>query len=228
MKKILKHLKKNWIRLGFETFAVLVGVLAAFFLNDWSQSLSAKAYDKALLTSFAEELEQNIQNFEAELSNFEWYIGKTDSFLLDPFKSSIPKFDIVYVTFGYPKAIPTDAALKNLLSNENFRNLKYLELINESRQLETRFQYLAYSSDFLDDFWINDINPFYIKYGLSRSMVNGRLNNSENLNDILESEHFINLVSSKSLLQKETKGILILSLEQTKKTSVVLDKFIEQ
>lgn len=206
MKKILKHLKKNWIRLGFETFAVLVGVLAAFFLNNWSQSLTAKSYDKALLTSFAEELEQNIQNFEAQLINFEWYIGKTDSFLLNPFNSSIPNFDIIVATYGYAKAIPTDAALKNLLSNENFRNLSYLELINESRQLESRFQYLAFSSDFLDEFWINDINPFYIKHGLSRSMVNGRLNNSENLNDILENEHFINLVSSKSCFKKKLKG----------------------
>jgi hypothetical protein len=33
--KIFKHLKSEWIRYGFETLAVVVGILAAFALENW-------------------------------------------------------------------------------------------------------------------------------------------------------------------------------------------------
>ena len=38
MKRILTHIKENWIRHGFETLAVLVGVLTAFALNHWNET----------------------------------------------------------------------------------------------------------------------------------------------------------------------------------------------
>ena len=36
--RVLTHLKENWIRHGFETLAVLVGVLTAFALNNWNEA----------------------------------------------------------------------------------------------------------------------------------------------------------------------------------------------
>ena len=37
MNKILQHLKENWIRHGFETLVVVVGVLIAFTLSNWNE-----------------------------------------------------------------------------------------------------------------------------------------------------------------------------------------------
>ncbi len=34
MKKIINHLKENWIKHGFETLYVIVGILMAFGLSD--------------------------------------------------------------------------------------------------------------------------------------------------------------------------------------------------
>ncbi len=34
--KILKHLRNDWFRYGFETIAVVVGILIAFALDNWS------------------------------------------------------------------------------------------------------------------------------------------------------------------------------------------------
>ena len=36
--RILKHLKSDWFRYGFETLAVVVGILVAFALDNWNES----------------------------------------------------------------------------------------------------------------------------------------------------------------------------------------------
>lgn len=33
--KIIEHLKSDWFRYGFETQAVIVGILSAFALENW-------------------------------------------------------------------------------------------------------------------------------------------------------------------------------------------------
>ena len=38
MMKIIKGFKGNWIRHGFETLYVIVGILVAFSLDDWNES----------------------------------------------------------------------------------------------------------------------------------------------------------------------------------------------
>ena len=42
MNKILNHLKENWVRHGFETLVVTVGILGAFALNNWNDIRDGK------------------------------------------------------------------------------------------------------------------------------------------------------------------------------------------
>ena len=37
MKKIIEHLRENWIKHGFETLYVIVGILVALGLNNWNE-----------------------------------------------------------------------------------------------------------------------------------------------------------------------------------------------
>lgn len=46
MKKILKHLKKNWIRHGFETLVVTIGIWGAFTLNNWNENRKSRILEK--------------------------------------------------------------------------------------------------------------------------------------------------------------------------------------
>jgi len=39
--KLIRHLKSDWFRYGFETIAVVVGILVAFGLDNWNQSRKA-------------------------------------------------------------------------------------------------------------------------------------------------------------------------------------------
>ena len=49
MKKIIDHLKENWIRHGFETLYVIVGILVAFSLNDWNEKRKARLTEISIL-----------------------------------------------------------------------------------------------------------------------------------------------------------------------------------
>ena len=49
MKKIIEHLKENWIRHGFETLVVTVGILGAFTLNHWNEERKDRSMEKDFL-----------------------------------------------------------------------------------------------------------------------------------------------------------------------------------
>ena len=66
MKTIFKHLKENWIRHGFETLAVLVGVLTAFALNSWYEGRKDRADELKLLRELRSDLMSNYEELELE------------------------------------------------------------------------------------------------------------------------------------------------------------------
>ena len=66
MKKILTHLKENWIRHGFETLAVLVGVLTAFALNSSYEGRKDRADELKLLRELRSDLFSNYEELGIE------------------------------------------------------------------------------------------------------------------------------------------------------------------
>ena len=59
MKKILQNLKENWITYGFETLVVIVGILGAFALNNWSENRKSSSEAIKLLQDLKAEFEFN-------------------------------------------------------------------------------------------------------------------------------------------------------------------------
>lgn len=57
MKKIIKHLKKNWYRYTLEIFVVIIGILIAFSLNNWNEGRKIKktadTYKEKLINDLA-------------------------------------------------------------------------------------------------------------------------------------------------------------------------------
>lgn len=58
--KIFKHLRSEWFRYGFETLAVLVGILAAFALENWGEQRQAKDQTNVFLTNISSNLSEKI------------------------------------------------------------------------------------------------------------------------------------------------------------------------
>ena len=57
--KIIKDFKENWIRHGFETLYVIVGILIAFNLNDWNENRKAQNTELNMLNELISGLEMD-------------------------------------------------------------------------------------------------------------------------------------------------------------------------
>jgi len=54
--KIFKHLRKEWFRYGFETLAVIVGILVAFALDNWNEERKQQIQETRYLESLVADL----------------------------------------------------------------------------------------------------------------------------------------------------------------------------
>jgi hypothetical protein len=69
--KIIKHFKGNWIRHGFETLYVIVGILVAFSLNDWNENRKAQNAELSILNELiiGLEMDSSTLNFNIDKHN---------------------------------------------------------------------------------------------------------------------------------------------------------------
>jgi len=65
MMKFLKHLKSDWFRYGFETIAVVVGILAAFALENWRDNLEVKNEEHEIMVNMLSDLQDAKQQSSA-------------------------------------------------------------------------------------------------------------------------------------------------------------------
>ena len=68
MKKIINHLKENWIRHGFETLYVIIGILIAFSLNDWNEKRKARITEISILNELIIGLSSDSDNLDFNIA----------------------------------------------------------------------------------------------------------------------------------------------------------------
>lgn len=61
MKIILNHLKENWIKYGFETIVIIIGILGAYSLNSWNEVRKEKIKEIELLVELKDNLTEDIK-----------------------------------------------------------------------------------------------------------------------------------------------------------------------
>ena len=61
MKKLIKHLKENWIRYGFETLTILIGIVGALTFENWNEDRKDRSNEHILLQQLKGEFEANQQ-----------------------------------------------------------------------------------------------------------------------------------------------------------------------
>jgi len=74
MRKIISHLKDNWIRHGFETLVVTVGILGAFTLNNWNENSKRNNQEIEILENLLGELNELKKETEAFIENEEYHL----------------------------------------------------------------------------------------------------------------------------------------------------------
>jgi hypothetical protein len=71
MKKIFETLKRKWAEYLLEIFVIIIGILAAFGLNNWNENRKSRITERKLLVVLAENLEQNISKLNRRIAFLE-------------------------------------------------------------------------------------------------------------------------------------------------------------
>jgi hypothetical protein len=79
MKKIINHLKDNWVALGFETLAIIIGIWGAFLLNNWNEDRKQRTREVQLLTEL-QEAHQGTENLFSGNLNHQHKIKKVGKY----------------------------------------------------------------------------------------------------------------------------------------------------
>ncbi|MEN2283246.1 DUF6090 family protein [Algoriphagus sp. SE2] len=180
MKKIIFHFKENWIRHGFETLVVVVGVIIAFGLNDWNESSKARIAEIGILNELISSLEADSSALSINIAFHNQAIKSSEIILtvLDSkgaFNDSLSRhFASInnYTTFA--SALGPYESLKSMgfetISNKSLRleiislyDQQYMILKNNERILTEDIQELKrhYYQDHFEEFQVIIPDPPY-------------------------------------------------------------------
>lgn len=70
--EVVKHLRSDWFRYGFETLAVIVGILVAFALDNWSEDRKTKLLEIEYLSGLQGDLANDTAYYSRRMANSEW------------------------------------------------------------------------------------------------------------------------------------------------------------
>lgn len=105
MNKILKHFKKNWIRHGFETLVVVVGVLIAFTLSNWNENRKARKQEIKILKEIREDIIRDLEDHNQNLDFMNNTITASSA-ILHHLNNDLPYHDSLNVHFSWLLIIP--------------------------------------------------------------------------------------------------------------------------
>lgn len=67
MKNPIRYLQDNWLKYGFETAAIIVGILGAFALSTWHETRKEKESENEYLVNLQVDLEGHLVNIESQI-----------------------------------------------------------------------------------------------------------------------------------------------------------------
>jgi hypothetical protein len=70
--RFLKHLRTDWFRYGFETLAVVVGILVAFALDNWNEERKQNFLEIEYLQGLVADLANDTSYYNRRIANSEW------------------------------------------------------------------------------------------------------------------------------------------------------------
>ena len=172
MKKILAHLKENWIRHGFETLAVLVGVLSAFTLNNWNEERKDRREEHQILLQLKQEYTSNLNQLDQKDSVRNVLIHNSNILLGYCDQPSGASADTLIALIGTLGSVPTfDPIANDIIESGHLRLIQDREL----RQLLSSWTTEVVQLQEEERHWVEARNnlliPFLIKNGIMRDAI---------------------------------------------------------
>ena len=160
MKKIFKHLRENWIQYIFETLAVLLGVLAAFSLNNWNESRKSRILEREYLADVHVEFINNKKQLDVIMAAYRDQLAYADSTMemMPITEENWNQVHPIYVrAFNVGSFDPSSSSINGLINsgkidlvqNDSLKKLLLLwtdqfeDYKEEERRLESSFDIFA-------------------------------------------------------------------------------------
>ena len=168
MRKIIDHLKENWVRHGFETFVVIAGVLIAFSLSDWNENRKVNKTRVSYLNRLKNDLQGDSENLaqliEGRKSHARRVEHFNDLFDLGIYNPAQLKDSLLLVGTGLHRYLPLDITYEELI------NSGQIGLLNE--KLRTSLAELDRTKDFYVIINATIISGFFAQYNEVRKYWN--------------------------------------------------------
>ena len=236
--KVLKHLKSDWFRYGFETLAVIVGILIAFSLENWHDTQKVREEEHDILVNLMNDLQDAKQHSSSMLNveerSKEYLIAalnhhSTDETLPQELYSDSIFYDILWNVEMEVPIINSYSDIKNtgktgLITNEQIRqrftNLE-LSINNLRNQIDDRLRVQQLR---IDEISVVDLN--YVRVISFRNPEIQTLNKVENdYYTLLTNQRIRNLIAIKLNL---SNGVIryrrVLDAEITSLVSLLEDE----
>jgi hypothetical protein len=217
--RIIKHLKSDWFRYGFETLAVIVGILIAFALESWADTQKINREEHEILIHLLNDLndakQQSSTTLQTEMKSKEYAIlalnqrSKTDEIPPGFYSDSIfyeliwsLEMDVpVIISYSDIKNTGKTALITNEQIRRRFTNLE-LGIINLGNQVDDRLRVQQLR---MDGMVVNDLNFVrLISTAIPEINVNNEPENNYHL--FLEDQRIRNLIAVKLALTNEVIG----------------------
>ncbi len=78
---IIKHLKSDWLRYGFETLAIIVGILAAFALDNWNEDRKQDTIEIQYLNGLISDLANDTAYYYRRIRDSERLVERNAEFI---------------------------------------------------------------------------------------------------------------------------------------------------
>ena len=85
--RIFKHLRTDWFRYGFETLAVIVGILAAFALENWREERQSKDQTDIFLQHIESNIAEDLEELSTLMVHLDLTIKRAET-LITSFKTA--------------------------------------------------------------------------------------------------------------------------------------------
>lgn len=79
--RIFKHLRSDWFKYGFETLAVVVGILAAFALESWNEERQFKDQTLAFLRNIESNINEDMEELASMMDHLDLTIERAESLI---------------------------------------------------------------------------------------------------------------------------------------------------
>jgi hypothetical protein len=211
--KVFKHLRSDWFRYGFETLAVIVGILIAFALENWQDTLQIKKEEQEILINLHSDLllakQESSDLINAELKSYSYLLSALNS-NRDPTPEEFFSDSIFYQVFwNVDMDIPVINAYSDIKNTGKAGLITNEKIRRRLTQLEIGFMHLGTQVDDrlkvqqlrIDALLVNELNFVrMIKTTIPEFQIEGEPENNYRL--LMEDQKIRNLVAIKSSLTK--------------------------